>query len=148
MSCFQVWIGFLLALSLLNSRALVYSHPTPNSPSHPPQHGDSAHKPGCYQPTPPTHRPPKIPPPPSLPSLSPLPPGAFYFFSPPPPSPPHYPKTQRPVGLGPPPPRFRVLWFGVNNIIYTSYVSVRASSGLGGKSLLLYIVVRVNYLAL
>ncbi|KAG4391906.1 hypothetical protein AAZX31_04G033600 [Glycine max] len=107
MSCFQVWIGFLLALSLLNSCALVYSYPTPNSPSHPPHHG--AHKPGCYQHTPPTHRHRKIPPPPSLPFLSPLPPGAFYFFSPPPPSPTHYPKTPRPVGLGPPPPRFRVL---------------------------------------
>ncbi|KHN04549.1 hypothetical protein glysoja_019636 [Glycine soja] len=81
MSCFQVWIGFLLALSLLNSCALVYSYPTPNSPSHPPHHG--AHKPGCYQHTPPTHRHRKIPPPPSLPFLSPLPPGAFYFFSPP-----------------------------------------------------------------
>ncbi|KAL2654840.1 hypothetical protein AAZV13_04G032100 [Glycine max] len=39
MSCFQVWIGFLLALSLLNSCALVYSYPTPNSPSHPPHPG-------------------------------------------------------------------------------------------------------------
>ncbi|KAG5030652.1 hypothetical protein JHK85_014634 [Glycine max] len=126
MSSFQVWSGFLLALSLLNSRALVYSHPTPNSPSHPPQHGDSAHKPGCYQPTPPTHRPPKIPPPPSLPSLSPLPPGAFYFFSPPPPSPPHYPKTQRPVGLGPPPPRFRI------NLI--PGIGVRGDSLFNGRS--------------
>ncbi|BAT77788.1 hypothetical protein LR48_Vigan09g022300 [Vigna angularis] len=96
MSNFRVWFVFLLALSLSNSCALVYSH-------------HAAYKPDCYHPTPPNHRHRKTLPPPPL-WLSPPPPAAFYFFSPPPPSPPYF--HRRHVGQDTKhvaPPRLRVL---------------------------------------
>ncbi|CAJ1973330.1 unnamed protein product [Sphenostylis stenocarpa] len=103
MNNFQVWIEFLLALSLFSSCALVHSsYPSPTPPSH---------KPGCYHHTPPNHGHRK-PPPPSWLLPPPPPPAAFYFFSPPPPSPPYSQKRPGPVGLDPkhvPPPRLRVL---------------------------------------
>lgn len=119
MSNFQVWIVFLLALSLSNSCALVHSYLTPISASHDPD---------CYHHTPPMHRHRKTPPPPLW--LSPPPPAAFYFFSPPPPSPPYRPVGQHPKHMAP--PRIRVLWFGI------TYPLGSSSSPDGKKWFLLY----------